>query len=167
MIKGHASPSSWLSLAPVLNRATPIEAEMSARLFDGKDERKDQWPQTPGSSAISKIALTLSVGGWQSCTRAKSVGRLCRRAPPDSLPAHKILKLKAAKTPVVRNALTPLPLWRRVLFTVSAVALVGSAVALQPVAHAGTAGTPTPTPTRKFQLLATDTARNNSWGLLP
>ena len=58
-------------------------------------------------------------------------------------------------TPVVRNALGPSLLWRRVLFTVSAVALVGSAVALQPVAHAGTAGTPTPTPTRKFQLLAT------------
>jgi DNA-binding beta-propeller fold protein YncE len=65
------------------------------------------------------------------------------------------MKLKAAKTPVVRNALTPLPLWRRVLFTVSAVALVGSAVALQPVAHAGTATTPTPTPPRQFQLLAT------------
>jgi hypothetical protein len=42
------------------------------------------------SSAIRKIALTLSVGGWQSCTRAKSVGRLCRRAPPDSLPGHRI-----------------------------------------------------------------------------
>jgi DNA-binding beta-propeller fold protein YncE len=65
------------------------------------------------------------------------------------------MKLKAAKTPVVRNALTPLPLWRRVLFTVSAVALGGSAVALQPVAHAGTATTPTPTPPRQFQLLAT------------
>jgi DNA-binding beta-propeller fold protein YncE len=65
------------------------------------------------------------------------------------------MKLKAATTPVVRNALTPLPLWRRVLFTVSAVALGGSAVALQPVAHAGTATTPTPTPPRQFQLLAT------------
>ena len=65
------------------------------------------------------------------------------------------MKLKATTTPVVRNALTPLPLWRRVLFTVSAVALVGSAVALQPVAHAGTATTPTPTPPRQFQLLTT------------
>jgi DNA-binding beta-propeller fold protein YncE len=53
--------------------------------------------------------------------------------------------------PVVTNALSSSPSWRRVLFTVLAVALVGSAVALQPVAHAGTAATPTP----KFQLLAT------------
>jgi DNA-binding beta-propeller fold protein YncE len=74
------------------------------------------------------------------------------------------MKLKATTTPVVRNALTPLPLWRRVLFTVSAVALVGSAVALQPVAHAGTATTPTPTPRPQFQLLATIPLKANTFG---
>jgi DNA-binding beta-propeller fold protein YncE len=130
----------------------------ASRTGDCLDDRRDKINDLRlqiGSSVIRKIALTLSAGGWQSCTRGKSVGRLGRGAPPDPLPAHKILKLKMTTTPVIRNALSPSPLWRRVLFTVSAVALVGSAVALQPVAHAGTAGTPTPTPTRKFQLLAT------------
>ena len=62
--------------------------------------------------------------------------------------------------PVVRNALNPSPSWRRVLFTVLAVALVGSAVALQPVAHEDTGATPTP----KFQLLATVPLEANRFG---
>ena len=67
-------------------------------------------------------------------------------------------------TPLARNSLGRSPLWRRVLFiTVSAVALVASAVALQPVTHAGTTSTPTPTPTPpQFQLLDTVPLQTNA-----
>jgi hypothetical protein len=72
------------------------------------------------------------------------------------------MKLKMT-TPLVRNPLSPSPLWRRVLFTVSAVAFGASAVALQPVAHAGTTATPTPTPPQ-FQLLTTVPLNTNARG---
>ena len=67
-------------------------------------------------------------------------------------------------TPLVRNSLSPSPLWRRVLFAVSATAFVGSTVALQPVAHGGTIPTSTPTPTPQFQLLATVPLNANARG---
>ena len=67
------------------------------------------------------------------------------------------------RTPLVKNSLSPSPLWRRLLFTVSAVAFVAPGVALQPTAHAGTAATPTPTPPQ-FQLLATVVLGPNALG---
>ena len=67
-------------------------------------------------------------------------------------------------TPLVRNSLSRSPLRRRVLFvTVPAVALVASAVALQPIAHAGTTSTSTPTSTPpQFQLLTTVPLQTNA-----
>ena len=68
-------------------------------------------------------------------------------------------------TPLVRNSLGRSPLRRRVLFTVSAVALVASAVALQPVAHADTTSSPNATPTPpQFNLLTTVPLNANARG---
>src|SRR6266581_5217401 len=72
------------------------------------------------------------------------------------------MKLKVT-TPLVRNSLSRSPFWRRVLFvTVPAATLVALAVALQPVAHAGTTSTPTPTPPQ-FNL-RTVPLQSNAWG---
>ena len=68
-------------------------------------------------------------------------------------------------TPLVRNSLSPSPLWRRVLFTVSVVALVASAVALQPLAHADTTSSPNAAPTPpQFNLLTTVPLQPNAFG---
>jgi hypothetical protein len=73
------------------------------------------------------------------------------------------MKLKMT-TPLVRNSLSRSPLWRRVLIvTVPAAALVALAVGLQPVAHAGTTSTSTPTSTPpQFQLLTTVPIQSNA-----
>ena len=67
-------------------------------------------------------------------------------------------------TPLARKSLSPSPLWRRILFTISAIALVGTAVTLQPAANAGTTSTPTSTPPPQFQLLTTVPLQTNARG---